>query len=332
MDVDELICRWSKGDVTPNEESVLAAWRRSSPVNEEYFQELIRLLRVARSVRREEDHLEANLPPESSRLIQLAEASSLALPAGQPRTRWVGRVWWLAGGAVAASIVLAFAVRAGTTKRALASTFTFGAGEFVTGAAETATVSFGDGSVARLAPSSRLRVTGSPNEREVFLDGQAYFAVAKMEGHPFRVRTRAGDALALGTRFEIKVEGDRLRLVVVEGRVALAAGGKAVEVKGKQMSLITAGTVSSPVVATDVGPLVAWVGKFIVFQSTPLRDVATELGQAYGVKVNVLDSALAEQTITGWYTDRTFEEVLTLVCGVLQASCSVDQGVATIKR
>jgi len=49
-----------------------------------------------------------------------------------------------------------------------------------------------------------------------------------------------------------------------------------------------------------------------------------------GVKVRVLDSALGAADDPGWYTDRSLEAVLTLVCGAFQATCSIRQGTATI--
>jgi transmembrane sensor len=326
MDMDELVCRWLKADTTRDEDAVLAAWRRASPANEEHFRELVHLLEVTKAA--------AALPstdsiPRASHLVGVAARRARA---GGPSTSiaTVRLRWLIAGGAVAAA-GLAFLLLSHKSEGPALPRFSFGAGTFVTGPSETATVSFGDGSVVRLAPASRLRVIGTGEERDLFLDGRAFFAVAKLDGVAFRVRTRAGDAIVLGTRFEINAHDDDLRLVVVEGRVALSAGGSQVDVRGKQMVSVTDGTVSAPVAADDIRPMVGWIGKFIVFQSTPLKDVASELEREYGVKVNVLDSALGEQTVTGWYTDRTFDEILTIVCGVLRARCSVHQGTATVE-
>ena len=67
----------------------------------------------------------------------------------------------------------------------------WGATEVVTGATELATVQLGEGSVVRLAPSSRLRVLAG-RERAVHLEGRAFFAVERMPTPPATRHTRRG--------------------------------------------------------------------------------------------------------------------------------------------
>jgi transmembrane sensor len=209
--------------------------------------------------------------------------------------------------------------------------FSLQAGEFVTGATETATAVLSDGTVVRLAPGSRLRIPEGAGSREVILDGRAYFAVTEMADHPFRVRTAAGEALVLGTRFEVRVLNDELRLIVLEGRVALGAGGHQVEVGAGEMSVAMDGSTTPPVRVEDMEPLVGWLKRFLVFQSTPLHEAARALEDEYGVPVVVADSVLAQETVTGWYADRALEDVLAIICGVMQARCSMEDGTAVIR-
>ena len=320
IDVDEVILRSRAGRTTAAEEARLMAWRRASPANEAYHQEMLRLLGAAGTVYGED------APPAPS----MAKLTGR----GQPKkakqgydggARWVWRsalVGVTATAAVLAALLLG--------RPDPAQDFSFGAGLFVTGPKETATLVLSDGSVVRLAPQSRLRIPGVSGSREVFLEGRAYFAVAPMPGYPFQVRTQAGEAVVLGTRFEVQTEGEDLRLVVLEGRVALGSGGKKVEVGAGEVSRIARGTTTAPVRVGDVEPLVTWLDRFIVFQATPLGEVARELQDTYGVRVEVTDSALASQTVTGWYADRTFPEVFAIVCEVLQAQCSMRDGVARV--
>lgn len=321
--MDELICRFLKGRAAPEERVRLYRWREASPENAAYHAAMLHLLEFAESA--EADDQVPDSPPAAV-LIRRAER------------RWcraLGRSGWRAGvgvwgGALAAAAVLLlmFLEVSDLLPR---HRFSLGAGEFVTGPEEKATVALADGTIVRLGPESRLRLSGARGTREVFLDGQAYFAVAKMPGYPFRVRTPAGDAQVLGTRFEIRTRGEDLRLVVLEGRVALGVGGQEVEVTAGEVTRISEGTTTAPVKVPDVQPLVAWIDHFLVFQSTPLREVAAELERAYGVRVEVTDSTLAAMTLTGWYADRTFDDVFAIVCGVMQASCVVEDGVARIE-
>src|SRR5262249_38774215 len=100
---------------------------------------------------------------------------------------------------------------------------------FATGPTERVTITLGDGTVVRLGAESHLRVTARPRERALWLEGHAYFAVAKHR-YPFVVRTSAGEALAHGTRFDLEAHGSQLRLLVVEGRVDLTGATRRVEV------------------------------------------------------------------------------------------------------
>jgi len=206
----------------------------------------------------------------------------------------------------------------------------WGATEVVTGATELATVELGEGSVVRLAPSSRLRVLAG-RERAVHLEGRAFFAVQRMPRQPLVVHTAGGDARVLGTRFELATNADRLELHVVEGRVALNTPREHVEVGPGEAGAVANGVVSRPSrVAT---PAVAtWVGTFLAFQATPLGEAAREIERVYGTPVTIVDTTLARETITATFTDRPVQEVVNVVCAVLSARCEVKDGRVRIDR
>lgn len=323
--VDELISRSVRRRTTADEEQQLRVWRQASEHNEAYFRELTRLLAGVAEVGATRG---AGGMPAAADLIELAEAESRDMSQPPTRGRRRSARGWGSAMAIAATIAFIALGSAWYYTRASTPEFRLGAGEFVTGPSETGTVTLSDGTVVRMAPRSRLRVLDATQRRDVSLTGKAYFAVAKMDEYPFRVRTQGGDVVALGTRFEVKAEED-LRVVVAEGRVAFRRGTRGVEVDAGEMSMLLEDGPSAPV-KVDVAPLLEWVGNFLAFQSTPLRDVAAELEREYGARVIVTDSALASVTITGSYVDRTFEEVITIICGVLGAHCSVQDGTATI--
>lgn len=208
---------------------------------------------------------------------------------------------------------------------------TLGNSEFVTDTAEMATARLDDGSVVRLAPKSRLRVSHAANARDAWLDGEAYFAVARDESRPFRVRTRAGTVEVLGTRFDLRVEASDLRLIVTEGLVALEAGGERREVSAGQVATVdSTGRIALSSVE-GAASLLTWTKGFMVFQDTPLRQVAREIQERYGVRVMLPDSAIASRTLTAWFTHQNVEQVLSAVCRAVQAHCTLEDGVASIE-
>jgi transmembrane sensor len=207
----------------------------------------------------------------------------------------------------------------------------FGASELVTGASERVTARLADGSVIRLAPDSRIQLTGTRDSRDVWLNGRAFFAVAKDEARPFTVRTRVGEVLVLGTPFEVSVERDDMRVVVLEGRVTHAASGETVSVGPGEVSQIVGGASPAVEKVEDVHSLLEWMDHVLVFDSMPLRKVADEIERHCGVRVILPDSTLSIRTVTARFTDQSVEEVLMVICRIVDARCSVRDSVVTIE-
>jgi len=354
--VDELIVAFLQERTSAAEAIRLGAWRNASVENERYFQSM---QRVWRASDRRDPLTMAGDAPSMERLLRapLHEASphegSLhegasheGLPAGmrerpvraaspavarrQPSDIRRLSLHVFAGALAAAALFVAafFATRTAPPD-ALAS---LGNAEFVTDTAEMATARLDDGSVVRLAPRSRLRVSHAAHVRESWLDGEAYFAVAHDKARPFRVRTRAGTVEVLGTRFDLRVAADGMRVIVTEGRVALrTATGERREVMAGEMGTVgTDGRINvEPVQHAD--DLMAWTKGFLVFQDTPLHQVARELESRYAVRVLLPDSALAERKVTAWFTHQDLPQTLLAICRAVQAHCTLESGVASIE-
>lgn len=230
---------------------------------------------------------------------------------------------WLRRSAAAAAVLL---LGIGLTWYWLALPWgpVFGVREFATGAAQTVTVTLADGSFVRLAPNSHLRLPPGGEKRQVWLEGRAYFAVRSDSTHPFTVHTSVGEALVLGTRFELRVEGDDLRLAVVEGHVKLSAGDSTVAVDAGEVSQVKEGTAPSVIKVKDVAQLLDWPDGLLIFQSTPLREVGVALERHFDVSVDITDSTVAQRVVTGWFADESLDEVLTAVCRATRADCSLE--------
>jgi transmembrane sensor len=174
----------------------------------------------------------------------------------------------------------------------------------------------------------------SRGERVIWLEGHAFFAVARQRGRPFRVRTRAGDAVALGTRFDVATHESGLRLAVLDGRVALSAGpGRdGIEVAAGQAAGLTNGHPTPATPIADRASVVAWMGRFLAFQSTPLSRVRDEIERMYGVRVVVSDSALLRETVSASFTDEPFEQTVGVVCAVIGGRCAISNSGVIISR
>lgn len=199
--------------------------------------------------------------------------------------------------------------------------------EVATGVGDRATVALADGSVIRLAPSTRVRVREWSARAEVDLEGRAFFSIIPDSSRLFRVRTKSNDVEVLGTRFDVDAYAAEVRVVVIEGRVAIAAAGDRVEAVTGQMVSTTLSRSPSIPVAVDTRQAIEWLGWFMAFSRTPLHQVANELEQSYGVQVEIEGPALGARTVTAAFGEQPLDEVVPLICRVVEAHCEISDSI-----
>ena len=176
---------------------------------------------------------------------------------------------------------------------------------------QTQVVELADGSVVRLLGGSQL-VYADPEEADAFerrvrLTGQAFFDVVSGE-QGFSVETPTGVTTVLGTSFGISADEAEMRVVLANGKVAVASKSspdQVVVLEPGQMSEVTRDAPPSTPTAVDLSEALDWTGLF-VFRGTPLEEAAAHLGERYGVAVTV-DAALAGEGVNG-----NFEQAQTL--------------------
>lgn len=316
MNMDELLFRILTGRATPKEEEELRSAR--SDATEKRRRILARILSLAAEA---DSHEAATTPPRSDELLAAGRRRSpltplrhrLSAPALTSRVR--ERLAW------AAAVVLVIA--ASLIWRTDPFDRRFGVQEIATAADETVTVALREGTVVRLAPRSVLRVNERGSGREVSLSGRAYFAVARRENHPFRVRTPFGDVSVLGTRFELDSQTPDLRVTVVEGAVTVAVDETEERVEAGQIGRVMKGRPLPAETVDDPAATIDWLGNFLAFQSTPLGEAAREVERLYGVTVEIDDPALARRTVTSHFADWSLPDLIDALCLIVHASCSI---------
>jgi len=165
-----------------------------------------------------------------------------------------------------------------------------------------------DGSHVTLSSDSRIEVSMDRARREVRLArGEAIFEVAHEPDRPFVVQADAVRATAIGTRFSVRQDGHRQRVVVTEGRVRFehSAGDATV---APPVSLLSAGNVAF---ASDAGVriesmppgeaerLLEWRSGFLAFEDASLADAAAEFNRYNPRRLELADAAVADLRIGG---------------------------------
>jgi transmembrane sensor len=333
---DELILRYLKGETSEAEKARLLDWLDESPENEERYRQIAKLWELRRLMEAAL-HLEA-APPASAILDRRLAATSIAsrpgadvspLPAAARASRRKPTTSRLRVAAVIALLLIGAGTLGYLTGRG--GRMTLGSVQLMTDATEMSSARLADGSVVRLAPESSLQVEITSTTRRAWLHGRAFFAVQHDASRPFIIHTHAGEVVVRGTRFDLEVRSGDLQLLVVDGAVGLAAGGESVEVQAGQLSRVRDGGRPEVENVDDVFGELGWIGDFVAFEATPLREVVRELERRYGLRIQVQDSALAEQTVTSWSMNRSPQEILTAVCLALNAFCTINDTLTTIE-
>ena len=152
------------------------------------------------------------------------------------------------------------------------------------------------------------------DSRDVVLDGEAYFMVAKDKSRPFVVHTPNGDVTVYGTEFNVntRIKNDnvndndnngkseyRTEVVLVKGSVGVTPEGQAERmiVPGEQATFGENTGINLRNV--DVTPYVAWNTGTFVFNDMPLSKLMEVLSKWYNMEVVYEDSTLQGLTFSG---------------------------------
>jgi len=260
-----------------------------------------------------------NLEELHQRYSRDLQQQSVRPPAARGRSRVKRRAW----AALAASVVVCTAV--------LALRMIHPSHEYTTAVGEQLNVKLPDGSLMLLNTKSRAWFDFSKEHRLVYLNsGEALFDVEHDAKRPFVVITPTAHVRAVGTRFNVyehlapnTARDEATTVSVLEGVVQVAqvdlASGKedaksalmAVDPRqppspterlaaGEQASISRQGVMRS--VKSDVSDAVAWRDRVLVFQGTPIADVAAEYNRYNTTRVLIDDPDIEQRQMSGTYS------------------------------
>ena len=220
-----------------------------------------------------------------------------------------------------------------------------------------------DGTKVWLNSETELKYPATFNEkqREVFLEGEAFFEVQKKNGKvPFLVKTTDIDIKVLGTSFNVMAYSgeESVETTVVEGSVSVIRKGlkqsqdQSVILKPNQkVTLLKKGSqVILTEIETDKPTLVksrgsaqaksptekeqvlisskvdielhtAWKEDRLIFRSETLENIAYKLERWYDVKIHIQDEALKTSRYTGEFAHK---ETLTQVLEILNLTTPIN--------
>jgi ferric-dicitrate binding protein FerR (iron transport regulator) len=287
------------GRATPLQKKMIEAWLRE-PGNEEAYYRYVE--------RWEREH--AQYAPDTPAALKAYEAflhQSQPYPRHLPAEVSAGRsrrLGWRTLLSLAASVALLLGLYLTRAQWLYETT--------VAPYGQTRALRLPDGTTVTLNAHSSLRVRRAwldwlgGGDREAWLDGEGYFSVVRTANRRrFVVHTDRLDVRVLGTKFNVNTRRGQTEVVLNEGKVQLlsrpdeAAGVRSLLLKPGEYAALTASDTTFRRGRVRPEAYSSWRENRLVFDETPLSQVAQKIEDYYGVRVILGRRELARRELTG---------------------------------
>jgi ferric-dicitrate binding protein FerR (iron transport regulator) len=180
-----------------------------------------------------------------------------------------------------------------------------------------------DGSTIILKAGSTLDSPAQFNgpTREVSLNGEAYFDIARDESKPFIIHTGKLKTIVLGTAFNIKAWEHEKQVTV-----SVTRGKVRVEDNEMTLAVLTANQqmlydeLQSQAEQKDIAAeeiVTDWTREDLVFNGEPLESIAHTLSRHFGVNISISDAGLAGTVIVSSFSGtESLENILEVLCKI----------------
>jgi len=154
--------------------------------------------------------------------------------------------------------------------------------------------------------------------RKVFLDGEAFFDVAKDKNHPFIVNADNLNVRVLGTHFNVSnyPEDAATDVVLVEGSVGMYNSNE--EFNADKNTILKPGykgsfnrenaTIMTKPVITDI--YTSWINGGLTFRNMTFKNIITKLERRYNVTIINKNEKLANEKFNASFKEESIENVM----------------------
>lgn len=190
--------------------------------------------------------------------------------------------------------------------------------EVVADRGQKSSVTLPDGSHVWLNSASRICYSSDFNkkDRNIILEGEAYFEVAKNKKIPFVVNASGMSITAVGTEFNVRnySDEDEVCATLVEGKVIASVPGSDISLTYGQEAVLNrdSGEMSFAVVS-DLNHMVPWRSNEILLDGESLDNLSRILSRMYNVDVYFENDSIKTYTYTGLIRNNSLQNVLELV-------------------
>lgn len=155
-------------------------------------------------------------------------------------------------------------------------------------------------------------------DRIVYLEGEAYFEVAKLQNKPFIVKTKEQDIEALGTKFNVMAypTDSLLTTNLLDGSVLLTMKALLYQtvLKPDEQLVYNRNTRSTSLHHVDASQFVAWTTGYYYFPEQSLEAILYRLSHVYGVTFTVRSDALNHRYFSGtFYRGQSLKDIMEII-------------------
>ena len=171
--------------------------------------------------------------------------------------------------------------------------------------------------VSKLYKSARLTPRqGGPNQQIYTMEGLVYFEAREEENSPLVVVTDLAEITAADAIFSIESNPKETIVRVAEGLVEITQnrdnykGNRTpLNIKPSQIGIIKINTRGAIKTVNKDPNFIAWANQILLFQNTPLSEVASVMDRVYGYQVKFIDITASKCLLSRSYVKQTPKEI-----------------------
>lgn len=289
----DLIAKEFSGELSDEERTQLTKWIAQSEENKKEYE----ASKQAWSLVDKEGIYQPNVDVAWKKVIAKTDTSKDVISKPKGKSYWIAAVFI---GIVVLGTVLNYWLNSPSITTLTASN-------------EVKEYSLPDGSHIWLNKNSELSYTEDFNKknREVKLNGEAYFEVAKNAEKPFLIESKRSKVKVLGTSFSVKAYDSlqQVVLVVEEGKVSFSSNQDEKIFEAGEKGIMYENLVIGKYTTINPNNL-AWKRGFFEYENAQLKDVFFDLEEHFKVSFSVKDITILQCKFTGQLSAQNLDELV----------------------
>jgi len=318
MNLDDLIERHMKGELSPEEEAQLQQLSTSDK-HKQAFEEA--LFKVARLYLDEAAPTKQD-PVERAQLEYRLEQNLVTRITADATPRPVIHIWrWISGVAAASLVGIAayFYIASQQSDSSTPHAFISFIGPRQVVLPDNSHVTLNAGSTLEY-DSAEWRTF-----RHVKLQGEAFFDVTHDPDHKFVVQAGKVTTTVLGTAFNIKEAAGNTIVTVSRGKVQVEdqLHHKGIITPNQQIAVAEAGTFTQADVKAE--EMLNWKKQYLYFQNARMQDVAEDLEQRFGVTITFVTKDFMECKMNGEFIrGESLDDILAIISATFHGKYAIE--------